>query len=127
MDDINQALQKLGYTAYEQIKAEIDQRALDMGFTYLDGPIMITLRPRILTLDQIAELEQYARDLWHDALKLEKCWRRGELNELVQIGEQERELALEQPWEGSPALMVSDGLFSFGADVMHRENSDGKS
>jgi hypothetical protein len=126
VDDINQALQKLGHTAYDQIKAEIDQRALDMGFTYLDGPIMVTLRPRILTVDQIAELEQYARDLWHDALKLEDCWRRGELAELVQIGEQEKELALEQPWEGSPALMVSDGLFNFGADVMHRENSDGK-
>ena len=125
VDDINQALQKLGHTAYDQIKAEIDQRALDMGFTYLDGPIMITLRPRILTVGQIAELEKYARDLWHDALKLEDRWRRGELAELVQIEEQERELALEQPWEGSPALMVSDGLFSFGADVMHRGNSDG--
>jgi hypothetical protein len=126
VDEVNQALQKLGYTAYNQIKEEIDQRALDMGFTYLDGPIMITLRPRILAMDQIAELEQYAHDLWQDALKLEDRWRRGELEDLVQIGKQERELALEQPWEGSPALMVSDGLFSFGADVMNQENSDGK-
>ena len=45
---------------------------------------------------------------------------------MVQIGKQEKELALEQPWEGSPALMVSDGLFSFGADVMNPEHSDGK-
>jgi hypothetical protein len=57
---------------------------------------------------------------------LEDRWRRGELEELVQIGEEERALALEQPWEGSPALMVSDGLFSFGADVMPWENVDEK-
>ncbi len=119
VDKVNQALQKLGYAAYNQIKEEIDQRALDMGFTYLDGPIMITLRPRILTMDQIEELEQYAQDLWHDALKLEDRWRRGGLEDLVQIGQQEKALALEQPWEGSPALMVSDGLFSFGADLMN--------
>jgi hypothetical protein len=77
-------------------------------------------------VDQIAELEQYARDLWHDALKLEHRWRRGELESVVQVSEQEKALALKQPWEGSPALMVSDGLFSFGADLMNRENSDGK-
>jgi hypothetical protein len=126
VDEVNQALQKLGYAAYSQIKEEIDQRALDVGFTYLDGPIMITLRPRILTMDQIAELEQYAHDLWQDALMLEDRWRRGGLEDLVQIGQQEKELALEQPWEGSPALMVSDGLFSFGADVIDQENPDGK-
>jgi hypothetical protein len=31
-------------------------------------------------------------------------------------------MALSQPWRGSPALMVSDGLFSFGADLMNLES-----
>ena len=35
----------------------------------------------------------------------------------IQIGAEEKQLALSQPWQGSPALMVSDGLFSFGADL----------
>jgi hypothetical protein len=37
------------------------------------------------------------------------------------VAEEEKELALDQPWRGSPALMVSDGLFSFGADLMNGE------
>jgi hypothetical protein len=28
-------------------------------------------------------------------------------------------LARIQPWRGNPGLMVSDGLFSFGADLMN--------
>jgi hypothetical protein len=39
-------------------------------------------------------------------------------DDVVQIGEEEKQLALSQPWQGSPALMVSDGLFSFGADLL---------
>jgi hypothetical protein len=50
-------------------------------------------------------------------MELETLWRRGELANVIQIGEQERVLAMSQPWKGSPALMVSDGLFSFGADL----------
>ena len=32
--------------------------------------------------------------------------------------QEEKDLALIQPWNGGPALMVSDGLFSFGADLI---------
>ena len=88
-----------------------------MGFTYLLGPILVTPRPRLLTVAHLADLRRYADNLWQDALKLEKLWRRQQLDDVVQIGEEERQLALSQPWQGSPALMVSDGLFSFGADL----------
>ena len=37
----------------------------------------------------------------------------------AEMGEEEKEWALSQPWSGGPALMVSDGLFSFGADLMN--------
>jgi len=119
VDKFNEALLKLGYQAFVQIQNEVNQKAIEMGFTYLLGPIMISLRPRLLTRDHITELRQYAQNLWQDALKLEEIWREGRLDHLVQIGEEEKELALEQPWRGSPALMVSDGLFSFGADLMN--------
>ena len=92
-----------------------------MGFTYLLGPIMISLRARLLTKEHIAELKQYAHNLWQDGVKLEALWREGKLDHLVQLGIEEKELALKQPWRGSPALMVSDGLFSFGADLMNEE------
>ena len=119
VEKINESLMKLGYEAFVEIQNEVNQKAIEMGFTYLLGPIMITLRPRLLTKDHIDELRQYARNLWQDALKLEELWREGELDHLVQVGPEERELALKQPWRGSPALMVSDGLFSFGADLMN--------
>ena len=121
VDKMNEALLKLGYEAFAQIQNEVDQRAIKMGFTYLLGPIMVNIRPRLLTTDHIVELRQYAQNLWQDALKLEELWREGRLDHLVQIGAEEKELALSQPWRGSPALMVSDGLFSFGADLMSEE------
>jgi hypothetical protein len=118
VDKINEALFKLGYGAFAEIQNEVNGKAIEMGFTYLLGPIMITLRPRLLTVDHFEDLKQYARNLWQDAIKLEELWRGGHLDDVVRVGEEERELALEQPWRGSPALMVSDGLFSFGADLM---------
>ncbi len=122
VDKINQALLKMGYKAYSQIQDEVNQKAVEMGFTYLLGPIMIMLRPRLLTQDHLVELSRYAQNLWYDAVKLEEIWCEGELDDVVQIGEDEKEMALNQPWRGSPALMVSDGLFSFGADLMNRES-----
>jgi hypothetical protein len=118
VEKINEALLQLGYEAFVEIQNEVNKKAIEMGFTYLLGPIMISLRPRLLTMDHIGELRQYARNLWQDAIKLEELWRGGELDHLVQAGPEEKELALKQPWRGSPALMVSDGLFSFGADLM---------
>ena len=50
VDKINQCLLKLGYEAYMQIQDEISQKAIEMGFTYLLGPIMITLRPRVIMI-----------------------------------------------------------------------------
>jgi len=119
VEKINEALLKLGYETFVQIQNEVNKKAIEMGFTYLLGPIMISLRPRLLTMDHVRELRQYARNLWQDALILEELWREGELDHLVQVGPEEKELALKQPWRGSPALMVSDGLFSFGADLMN--------
>jgi hypothetical protein len=119
VDRINEALYKMGYKAYVQIQGEIDRRAIEMGFTYLLGPIKIPLRPRLLTVDHLHDLRRYARDLWGDAVRLEECWREGQLDDVVRIGNEERELAMSQPWRGAPALMVSDGLFSLGADLMN--------
>jgi hypothetical protein len=116
---INHALSQLGYQAFVQIQDEVNRKAVEMGFTYLLGPIMIALRPRLLTVDHVEDLRGYARNLWHDAVKLEGIWRTGRLDDVVRIVDEERELALNQPWRGSPALMVSDGLFSFGANLMN--------
>ncbi len=121
VDKINQALLKLGYQAFVQIQDEINQKAIEMGFTYLLGPIKIMFRPRILTIDHLNDLKYYAHNLWQDAIKLEELWREGQLENVVRIGEEEKELAMSQPWRGSPALMVSDGLFSLGADLIHEE------
>ena len=118
---INQALLKLGYQAFVQIQEEVNRRATEMGFTYLLGPTMILLRPRILTMDHIRELKHYAQNLWRDSIKLEELWREGQLDDIVELEEGEKVLALSQPWRGSPALMVSDGLFSFGADLINSE------
>ena len=122
VDKINRGLLDLGYNGLSQIQEEVNQKAIEMGFTYLLGPIMITPRPRLLTTDHLDELKRYASNLWQDAVKLEELWREGQLDHVVKIGKEEKALALQQPWRGSPALMVSDGLFSLGADLINEEN-----
>jgi hypothetical protein len=119
VDRINGALMKLGYQGYVDIQNEINREAIAMGFTYLLGPIMISLRPRLLTPGHLRELREYALNLWKDAVAMEEIWRDGYVDTVVRITDRERDLAMSQPWRGSPALMVSDGLFSFGADLMN--------
>lgn len=122
VDKINRGLLNLGYKALSQVQEEVNRKALAMGFTYLLGPIMITPRPRLLTADHLNELRRYARNLWQDAVILEELWREGQLDHLVKVEKEEKMLAFKQAWRGSPALMVSDGLFSLGADLINEEN-----
>jgi hypothetical protein len=122
VDKINQALFKLGFKAFMQIQEEVNRKAIEMGFTYLLGPILVTLRPRLITRFHLGDLKHYAYNLWQDAIKLEELWRRGQLDDVVHISEMEKSLAMNQPWRGSPALMVSDGLFSFGADLLDEQD-----
>jgi hypothetical protein len=93
-----------------------DRMAMDHEFTYLLGPIKIALRPRVVNSSQLEALETYCSRLWDDCLTLEKMWLAGELDDIIKIEEEELEIARLQPWGGSPAIIASDGLFSFGAN-----------
>jgi hypothetical protein len=113
---INEAIIGLGYTTAMEIQEEVDRKGLELGHTYLQGPTPTTLRPRIITVNHLSSLREYSANLWGDLLKLEKLWREGKLDQVVQMGEGEAEIARMQPWGGSPALVASDGLFSFLQD-----------
>lgn len=116
---INQAVVDLGYSTVREIQEEIDKKGVELGHTYLKGPTPTTLRPRIINQSQLVALREYSANLWSDLLKLEKMWRAGRLANVVQLGEGETKIAKMQPWNGSPALIASDGLFSFGADLLN--------
>ncbi len=111
---INEVIVGLGYEAASEIQDEVDNRSIEMGNVYLLGPIMTTLRPRIITLDHLEQLKRYSQDLWRDAMKLEGFWREGKLTDFVKICEAEAQIASLAPWEGRPGLIAADGLFSFG-------------
>jgi len=89
--------------------------AMSEQFTYLLGPVKMALRPRIITSDQIEYLGQYCSGIWSDCLTLEKMWLNGDLANIINIEEEELDIARSQPWNGSPAILASDGIFSFGA------------
>jgi hypothetical protein len=114
---INEAITGLGYSTAMDIQKEVDKKGLELGHTYLEGPTPTTLRPRIITPNHLTSLQEYSANLWGDMLKLEKMWQEGKLDHVVQMGEGEAEIARMQPWGGSPALVASDGLFSFGAHL----------
>ena len=120
VDLISEAIVGLGYSTVMEIQKEVDEMGLELGHTYLQGPTPTTLRPRIITVDHMASLQEYSLNLWGDLLKLEKLWQEGKLGHVIQMGEGEEEIARMQPWGGSPALIASDGLFSFGAHLPYR-------
>ncbi len=114
---INEAITGLGYSTAMDIQKEVDEKGVELGHTYLEGPTPTTLRPRIITQAHLTSLREYSANLWNDLLKLERMWQEGTLDHVVQMGEGEAEIARMQPWGGSPALVASDGLFSFGAHL----------
>lgn len=94
-----------------------EKMAMAEQFTYLLGPVKIALRPRLLTAAQMESLADYCAAIWKDCLTLEKMWMDGQLDDLVDIEPEELAIARSQPWNGSPALLASDGIFSFGAHL----------
>ena len=113
-DDLfNRALEKLPYRLFLEVQEEVNRWAVELGFTYLLGPIPTSLKPRMLKWQHLAGLRHYAQHLWRDAQILEKLWRQGEMEGVAPITPAEKALARLAPWEGRPALMVSDGLYNF--------------
>ena len=112
---INDAILNMDYGIVDEALSLQKQMALDHQFTYLLGPVKIGLRPRILTLEQIKALEVYCAGIWADCLTLESMWMAGELAHIIDIEPEELEIAKSQPWNGSPAILAADGIFSFGA------------
>lgn len=113
VDRINEAICGMNYSDLEQVLGMQNQMALAESFTYLLGPIKIALRPRLITQTQIDALKEYGTAMWADCLTLESMWKAGELDHLVQIEEEELNIARMHPWEGSAAIIASDGLFNF--------------
>lgn len=114
---INEAILNMSFDEVADAVALQRQMALDQHFTYLLGPIKIALRPRLITIDQIQALENYCAGIWADCLTLEQMWMAGALDVKMSIEPEELEIITSQPWRGSPAILASDGLFSFGAHI----------
>ncbi len=115
--EINNKVVSIGYDRVKEIAEEVGEAAVSMGLTYLLGPIKTALRPRILSEPQIKALSLYAKNLWDDSVLMEREWREGVLKDLIHLDDGARELSLAGYWGGSPALIASDGLFSFGAHI----------
>jgi hypothetical protein len=116
VDRINDAILNIEYGDLLEVVDLQKKMALAHNFTYLLGPIKIALRPRVITTQQLDALESYCSKLWADCLTLEKMWLSGKLDDIIKIEEEELEIARWHPWGGSPAIIASDGLFSFGAN-----------
>jgi hypothetical protein len=116
VDRINDTILNMNRADLLGVIAQQKQLALDCDFTYLLGPVKIALRPRVIATHQIEALKGYGRKLWADCLMLEELWLSGELDPMINIEEEELEVARMNPWQGSAAIIASDGLFGFGAE-----------
>jgi hypothetical protein len=112
------AIERISASEFEELTEEVNQKAISYGLTYLEGPIPQAMRPRIISFQQLASLERYAADLWRDCVKLEKWWRQGKLDDYLTLPDEDKRVAGMQPWMGTPAMLASDGLYSFGADLL---------
>ncbi len=117
VDHINETIVGMDPGDLLQVIEAQQKMAVDCDFTYLLGPVKIALRPRLITTGQIEALRKYGQKLWADCLTLEAMWQGGELDEMIHIEEEELAIARLHPWQGSAAIIASDGLFSFGADL----------
>ena len=118
-DAVNQINDTIINLDVGDLLAVIDKQkkmAMDCDFTYLLGPVKIALRPRVITPKQIDALKNYGRKVWADCLTLEKLWQAGQLDDMINIDPEELEIARMNPWQGSAAIIASDGLFCFGAE-----------
>lgn len=113
---INEAILAMEYGDIVEVVDMQKKMAIEHNFTYLLGPIKIALRPRVITSCQMEALERYRAAIWLDCLTLEKMWLSGELDGIINIEEEELEIARMQPWGGTAAIIASDGLFNFGAN-----------
>jgi hypothetical protein len=113
VDRINEAIMTVPYDDLLEVLQMQETMAMAHRFTYLLGPIKIALRPRLIAPHQLGALARYCGAMWEDCLTLEKMWLSGELTDIVRIEEEELEIARLQPWRGAPAILASDGLFSF--------------
>lgn len=120
---INAAILAMDSGDLQQIIEDRNQMATEMAFTYLLGPVRVALRPRVFTREQVKAVQGYGHKLWTDCLLLEKMWLAGELDEMVKIEKEELDIARLQPWNGSAAIIASDGLFNFGAAPGIREHT----
>jgi hypothetical protein len=112
---INEAIMHMDPEDLGNLVTSQRQMAVDHEFTYVLGPIPIALRPRLITEQQIEALKKYSAKLWMDCVTLEDMWLAGELDELIHIKAEELKIARLQPWNGTRAIIASDGLFNFGA------------
>ena len=114
---INDAIMDMNPSDILEVMDEQNKLTIGSHFTYVLGPVKIALRPRIIKPIQIEALKNYGVKLWLDCLTLEKLWLADELADLIKIEEEALEIVNLQPWSGTPAIIASDGLFSFGADL----------
>ena len=117
VDRINANIAEMDFSDLLAIEDKQKAMALERKFTYLLGPIKIALRPRIVTDEQIADLETYSSAMWTDSMRLEEMWHAGKLEDYIDIEEEELAIARMQPWKGGPAIFAADGLFGFGAHL----------
>jgi hypothetical protein len=116
VDQINDTITNMDVGDLLEVIHKQKKMAMDCDFTYLLGPVKIALRPRVITTRQIEALKNYGRKMWADCLTLEKLWQAGQLDDMINIDKEELEIARMSPWQGSAAIIASDGLFSFGAE-----------
>jgi len=113
---INDAILNLGFDFISDLQEQSDKKSVEIGNVYLLGPLMSTLRPRIITPEHVEQIKEYGQNIWKDALFLENLWRNNKLSQFVQITKEEEEIARLCPWGGSTALLAADGLFGFGKE-----------
>ncbi len=113
-DQINKMILNMDYSHVAKVVELQEQIAMDNHFTYLLGPVKTALRPRLITQGQIDSLKTYCKGIWADCLTLEKMWKNGDLDHMIEIEPEELEIARTQLWNGSSAIFASDGIFSFG-------------
>ncbi len=116
-DKLNRLISELDPDAVHEIFGHLNDKSAELGLQPLGQGLDIVLRPRLMNEIQLTALSIYAFNLRADCLTLAKAWREGNLDNMADLAQEEKEIAMLAPWDGQVSLTASTGLYTFGNET----------
>lgn len=113
-EKLNKIIAALKPKDVTDILGQLNEKSQELGLKTVGNGLDMMLRPRLMNEIQLTAFSVYAFTLRADCLALAKAWCEGELDGVIELPAEEKELAMLAPWDGQVSLTALTGLYVFG-------------